>query len=86
MNATTTPTAQTTSELVYVRSASDLQSVVTVRLEGNEIVRRDVSGVRRSQATLTNILREAELCATDSSLDLGARGMKWAAKFLETLN
>lgn len=86
MNATSTHTAQHISELVYIRSASDLQSVVTVRLEGNEIVRRDVSGVRRSAANLTNILREAELCATDSSLDLGARGMKWAAKFLETLN
>ena len=73
------------SELVYTRPATPLQTVVTVHLEGRELVRRDASGVRRSPATVSNILPVAELCATDSSLDLGARGMKFAAMFFEVL-
>ena len=55
---------------IYTRPATDLQTVVTVHLEGNEIVRRDASGVRRSPATVSNILPIAELCATDTALEL----------------
>jgi len=71
------------STLIYTRPATDLQTVVTLHLEGLELVRRDASGVRRSEATVSNIVREAELCATDSSLELGWMGLQWAAKFME---
>lgn len=51
-------------QIIYTRPASDLQTVVTLHLEGRELVRRDASGVRRSSATVSNILPIAELCAT----------------------